>query len=95
MSFEKALEKIQVEYPQAKIIFGSLTENAESIINFDSGSSDVVAFIGPEGGLTEAEERLLKKINAQAVRLTDTILRIETAAIAIAAILAAKRDSRE
>ena len=95
LSFEKALEKLQTEYPQAKIIFGSLTENAESIINFDFGSDDVVAFIGPEGGLTEAEENLLKKINAQAVRLTDTILRIETAAIAFAAILAAKRDSRE
>jgi 16S rRNA (uracil1498-N3)-methyltransferase len=95
MSFEKALEKMQAEYPQAKIIFGSLMENAESIMDFDFDSDDIIAFIGPEGGLTEAEESLLKKINAQAVRLTDTILRIETAAITFAAILAAKRDTQK
>jgi 16S rRNA (uracil1498-N3)-methyltransferase len=95
MSFEKALEKIQAEYPQARVVFGSLTENTESIINFDCGSDDVVAFIGPEGGLADAEESLLKKVNARAVRLTNTILRIETAAIAFAAILAAKRDARK
>ena len=95
MSSEKALEKMRAEYPQAKIIFGSLMENAESIINFDFGSSDAVAFIGPEGGLTKTEESLLKKINAQAVRLTNTILRIETAAIAFASVLAAKRDTQK
>jgi 16S rRNA (uracil1498-N3)-methyltransferase len=92
-SFKQALEKIQTEYPKTKIIFGSLMKNAESIMNFDFGSSDVAAFIGPEGGLTETEENLLKQTNARAVRLADTTLRIETAAIAFAAILAAKRDS--
>lgn len=91
-SFENVLEKLQIEYNNAKIIFGSLTQNAESIINLDFGA-DVIAFIGPEGGLTEAEENLLKKANAKPFKLTDTVLRIETAAIAFAAILAAKRDS--
>jgi len=95
MNFEKALANVPAEYSKAKIIFGSLAENTESIINFDCGSDDVIAFIGPEGGLTEAEENLLKKINAKAVRLTDTILRIETAAVAFAAILAAKRNARK
>lgn len=93
LSFEKALVNIQVEYPKAKVIFGSLAENTDSVINFDFGLDDVVAFIGPEGGLTDTEENLLGKINAKAVSLTDTILRIETAAIAFAAILAAKRDA--
>jgi 16S rRNA (uracil1498-N3)-methyltransferase len=92
LSFEKALENLRTDYPKAKIIFGSLQENAGSIINFNLGSA-VVAFIGPEGGLTEAEENLLLKIGAKPVRLTDTILRIETAAIAFAAILAAKRNA--
>jgi 16S rRNA (uracil1498-N3)-methyltransferase len=95
LNFERALENLQAEYPKAKIIFGSLAQNAESIINFDLGSADCLAFVGPEGGLTETEEDLLKKINAQPVRLTDTILRIETAAVAFAAILASKRDARK
>jgi 16S rRNA (uracil1498-N3)-methyltransferase len=94
-SFQKALDKLQAEYPHAIVIFGSLAENAESIINFDFGSDDCLAFVGPEGGLTEVEENLLGKINAKAVRLTGTILRIETAAIAFAAILAAERDSKK
>jgi 16S rRNA (uracil1498-N3)-methyltransferase len=95
LSFEKTLENLQAEYPKAKIIFGSLSQNADPIINFDFGSEDVIIFIGPEGGLTQAEENLLGKINAKAVRLTDTVLRIETAAIAFASILAAKRDSEK
>ena len=95
MIFEKALEKLQAEYPRAKILFGSLSQNAESVISFDLGSADCLAFVGPDGGLTETEENLLKKINAQPVRLTDTILRIETAAVAFAAILAAKGNSEK
>jgi 16S rRNA (uracil1498-N3)-methyltransferase len=89
--FKDALEKLKIDYPGAKIIFGSLTSAAESIIIFNPDESDIIAFIGPEGGLTEAEEDTLKKINAQSMRLTDTILRVETAAIAFAAVLTAKR----
>ncbi|MFA5292895.1 MAG: RsmE family RNA methyltransferase [Phycisphaerae bacterium] len=92
MDFKEIIKKLKTEYPNAKIVFGSLTEGAESIINFDFGSNDCFAFIGPEGGLTDAEENMLKEINAQAVKLTDTILRIETAAIVFAACLTAKRD---
>jgi 16S rRNA (uracil1498-N3)-methyltransferase len=93
LSLEKTLESLRTEYPKAKIICGSLSEKADSIINFDFGSDDCLAFIGPEGGLTEVEENLLMKVDAKAVRLMDTILRIETAAVAFAAILAAKRDA--
>ena len=94
-SLQETIKKLQTEYPGAKIIFGSLTEDAESVINFNFGPEDCFAFIGPEGGLTEIEENLLKEIKAKAVRLTDTILRIETAAIAFAAILSAKRNARQ
>ncbi len=89
--FKDVIEKLKIDYPGAKIIFGSLASDAESIIIFHLDESDIIAFIGPEGGLTEAEEDTLKKINAQSVRLTDTILRVETAAIAFAAVLTAKR----
>ncbi len=91
-AFETVLKNLQAESAQAKIIFGSLAKTAQSIINLDFGSDDCCVFIGPEGGLAKAEEDMLKKINARPFRITDTILRIETAAIAFAAILTAKRD---
>jgi 16S rRNA (uracil1498-N3)-methyltransferase len=89
--FKNVIEKLKIDYPDAKIIFGSLTSDTKSITIFSPAENDVIAFVGPEGGLTEAEENMLKKINAQSVRLTDTILRVETAAIAFAAVLTAKR----
>ncbi|TVR15461.1 MAG: 16S rRNA (uracil(1498)-N(3))-methyltransferase [Planctomycetota bacterium] len=46
---------------------------------------DTTMVIGPEGGLTSDEQQHLVQSGAQACRLTDTILRIETAAIAAAA----------
>ncbi|HBG79064.1 MAG TPA: hypothetical protein DDW84_09560 [Phycisphaerales bacterium] len=91
-NFEQAIEQLPKEYPNADIIFGALTEDAISVINFDFSEQDVIAFIGPEGGFTDAEEKTLKALNAAPVKLTDTILRIETAAIAVGSILAAKRD---
>jgi 16S rRNA (uracil1498-N3)-methyltransferase len=47
----------------------------------------LTAFIGPEGGWTAAEEQQFFAAGATPVRLTSTILRIETAAIATAAVL--------
>jgi 16S rRNA (uracil1498-N3)-methyltransferase len=58
-----------------------------------SEGGDVIAVIGPEGGITEGEEALLESCGAKFVRLTDTILRVETAAVAFTAILSAGRDS--
>jgi RsmE family RNA methyltransferase len=51
--------------------------------------------IGPEGGFTENEEAFLKSRDVQFVRLADTILRTETAAIAFAAVLAAQRNQTQ
>ena len=59
-----------------------------------SESGDVIAIIGPEGGITEGEKALLESCGAKFVRLTDTILRVETAALAFAAVLAVWRDNR-
>jgi len=93
MNIQQAIETLQTEYPNAKIIFGSLSADTKSILNIDFDSNDLIAFIGPEGGLTDAEENMLKHLNAQPVSLTDTTLRIETAAIAAAAVLAAIRTA--
>ena len=45
-------------------------------------------FIGPEGGWTPQEVETMRRAGLTAVRLTDTILRTETAAVAAAAITA-------
>jgi len=47
----------------------------------------VLAFIGPEGGFTEQVHALLVCRGAQPCRLTPTILRVETAAIALASVV--------
>jgi 16S rRNA (uracil1498-N3)-methyltransferase len=47
----------------------------------------ITAFIGPEGGWTDEEAAQFVAARATAVRLTPTILRVETAAVAIAGIV--------
>ena len=53
----------------------------------------VVVAVGPEGGFDEQERRMLIENGWKTVRIGNTILRIETAAIASAAILATRTDS--
>ena len=48
--------------------------------------------IGPEGGWSDAERDIFLTLGAEPVRLGDTILRVETAAIAVAALCEGLRD---
>lgn len=50
------------------------------------------AFIGPEGGWTSAEMQMIADAGATAVRLGRNILRIETAAITVAAVMGCDND---
>lgn len=49
---------------------------------------ETIAVIGPEGGLTPNELKELQSVGATLVRLTSTILRVETAAVVMAAAFA-------
>jgi 16S rRNA (uracil1498-N3)-methyltransferase len=89
---EDVLETLRKEYPDCRLIAGSLSTEAVPLTGQLFGQNDVAAFIGPEGGFTEAEQALLKDCSVQLVRLTDTVLRTETAAIAFASVLCALRD---
>jgi 16S rRNA (uracil1498-N3)-methyltransferase len=51
-------------------------------------TGDVVAAVGPEGGFTDAEGALAREAGWRSVSLGERILRIETAALALAARLA-------
>jgi 16S rRNA (uracil1498-N3)-methyltransferase len=48
--------------------------------------SDLTLLIGPEGGWTDAETQWFESSAIRGVKLTPTILRVETAAIAAAAV---------
>lgn len=93
LSLTEAISKLVADYPSSHILVGSLEDNAKPLLEIEIGSKDVIAFIGPEGGLTERENELLITSSAVPVRITDTILRVETAAIAFTALLACARDN--
>lgn len=88
---EDALETIKNDYPKSILLSGSLDDNIKFVIDVEI-DTDVIAFVGPEGGTTDEEGELLQNYGAKPVRLTDNILRTETAAITFAAILSAKRN---
>ncbi len=85
---------LKKDYPNSRFLFGSLSDNVPSLINLPFVQKDIVVFVGPEGGLTGQEENLLLSEGCQPVCLTDTVLRIETAALAFAAILSAQRTAK-
>ena len=60
-----------------------------------SPPAELTLFIGPEGGWTESELRQFSAAGIVAVRLGSTILRVETAAVAAAAIVAAMWSDQE
>ena len=94
------LESIKKDTPNCHIFAGAASSDSPSLATLNPtwfraaqpfGQTDVAALIGPEGGLTENEQSYLKNSGVQFVRLSDTILRTETAALSFAAILSAQR----
>ncbi len=57
-----------------------------------NGATSLTLFIGPEGGWTTEELTAFSTANVTAVRMTASVLRIETAALAAAAIVASLVD---
>jgi 16S rRNA (uracil1498-N3)-methyltransferase len=84
---------LQKDYPEARLVFGTLNPDARRVCKLPASDEDIIVFVGPEGGMTGEEENQLKAAGASEVQLTDTTLRIETAAFAFAAILCANRDA--
>lgn len=91
-SLTDSLSSIKQTYPDCQMIFGGLNQNTRPI-NHIKTNTDTVAFIGPEGGFTTEEQTFLEQNAVTPTKLTDTVLRTETAAIALASILCIQRDS--
>ncbi len=77
----------------ARLLIAHLSQRAEPFATAlsDDHSSDVVAIVGPEGGLADAELHALVEAGGETVRLGDYMLRVETAAVAAAATWAGLR----
>ncbi len=94
LSLEDTIKDIKEIYPEANLLIGSPAPQAGRITEAFKPDNANIAFVGPEGGFTDQETELLKSHGAIEVRMTETILRIETAAIAFASILCTLRDSQ-
>jgi 16S rRNA (uracil1498-N3)-methyltransferase len=92
-TLSEVLSALKKQHNKAEILVGSLESKSPALITKQLGSKNVIAFIGPEGGITEGEKALLENGGGKFVRLTDTVLRVETAALTFAATLSAWRDS--
>ena len=89
--FDRLLEEMKGR--SSRLLIGSLQDGAVSLVRLDwEPGQDVVAFVGPEGGMTDAEEEQLRQMGAIDVALTSTVLRTETAGLAFASILTVLRD---
>ena len=88
------LQTLTKDYPQAVLLTGLPDPAAPSALHLETGPAPVIALVGPEGGFTPEEHQLLLDHHARPVRLTETILRVETAAVAFAALLAACRAAQ-
>ena len=92
-ALRQILENFAQESSGTSIFYGSPNPKARSLLQQIKFSRAMIVFIGPEGGLTPEEEGLLTEYGGQEVRFTDTVLRIETAAVAAVAILCTRRDA--
>jgi 16S rRNA (uracil1498-N3)-methyltransferase len=66
----------------------STDPSADPILDALADARNVTLFIGPEGGWTDEEVALFATRDVRGLKLTTTILRVETAAVAAASIAA-------
>lgn len=86
------LESLADRHPEAlRVIAHPGGRPLDDVLRTNAG--DVVAAVGPEGGFTPDEVAAAERLGFERVSLGPHILRIETAAIAIAANLASKASA--
>jgi len=81
-----ALDSIKVS---GKVLVGDARVDAERLGGMDlDQSEDISVVIGPEGGLSDEELTALESAGATVFKLGETVLRMETAAIAALSVVA-------
>jgi 16S rRNA (uracil1498-N3)-methyltransferase len=89
-SLETVVERVQSSRDATVAWHFSTTENAKPILQLAQKlrpGQSVIGLIGPEGGWTDEEVARFVRAHVAAARLTPTVLRVETAAVAVAAVL--------
>lgn len=71
------LERCLATYPFQKVVLNPLAHQE----TLESYSDTIVCFVGPEGGWNEIDEQLLIAAQSEHIRITNRVLRTETAAI--------------
>ena len=89
--FPATLNSLISQYPQGLLLYGDPKGTPPSDLSAIKDGRDCIIAIGPEGGLCENELTLLAASNASGVMINRNILRIETAAAAFCATIAAAR----
>ena len=89
------IKSAATDNPDASIFFGDLSPQAQTVQTLIDGKNDAIVIIGPEGGISEDEIQLLRDYRANGIGLTNTTLRVETAAICFASVLCAFRDAEK
>jgi 16S rRNA (uracil1498-N3)-methyltransferase len=85
MELPRLIEQVRPE--ETGLWHLSLEENSVSIFEMlPALPADLIAFVGPEGGWSPEESDAFGAAGSRAVRLTRTVLRVETAAVAAAAV---------
>ncbi len=88
-----ALDNLKADYPDLEIFLGCPQPQCPALVELPKSAANIIALIGPEGGITKQEKTQFEGRGAKPVRLTSTVLRVETAALTFAAILIAQRDA--
>lgn len=86
-SFEEAVCRLRQQYAEAELLYGDPEGQWLEMTSDSTGRADRIVCIGPEGGFSDEELRLLEDHQARPVRVNRHILRIETAAVAFTAVL--------
>jgi 16S rRNA (uracil1498-N3)-methyltransferase len=87
----EVIADLKTRFPQSRLYFGSPESEAKTLRQVDDSESDNILIVGPEGGLTEMEDRLLLHHGAIPIRIAEQVLRTETAAVALVAVFEALR----
>ena len=89
------LETLPENVGASSILIGqhSLHQSLSQLTETICGAETILVLIGPEGGFSEKELSLFEAWGAIPVCISPHILRIETAAIAVASLFAAMRSS--
>ena len=86
MQIEGLMRVAEAVTVAANAFYLSTASDAEPIVNI-APATEMTLLVGPEGGWTTEEMELLKQTNVRPLKLTQTVLRVETAAVASAAVV--------